>query len=151
VPELVFWESRAKEIEDLTGICNYLGTFTGAFALEPSDYTELVNSAMGLDLTEEEFMLIGRRGINLEKAFNTLHTDFNRKDDYPPRRYMEEPIKSGPRAGYKCDKEEWDKMLDRFYELHDWDTTTGWQTRRCLVELDMEDIANKLERAGRLK
>ncbi|MBU2535648.1 MAG: hypothetical protein KKD83_05740 [Chloroflexi bacterium] len=151
VPELVFWESRAKEIEDITGICNYLGTFTGAFALEPSDYTELVNSAMGIDLTEEEFMLIGRRGINLEKAFNTIHTDFNRKDDYPPRRYMEEPIKSGPRAGYKCDNEEWDKMLDRFYELHDWDRKTGWQTRRCLVELGMEDVADQLQKAGRLK
>ena len=151
VPELVFWESRAKEIEDITGICNYLGTFTGAFALEPSDYTELVNSAMGIDLTEEEFMLIGRRGINLEKAFNTIHTDFHRKDDYPPRRYMEEPIKSGPRAGYKCDKKEWDKMLDRFYELHDWDRKTGWQTRRCLVELGMEDIADQLQKARRLK
>jgi aldehyde:ferredoxin oxidoreductase len=40
VPELVFWESRAKEIEDITGICNYLGTFTGAFALEPSIHVD---------------------------------------------------------------------------------------------------------------
>ena len=64
---------------------------------------------------------------------------------------MEEPVKSGPRAGYKCDKEEWDKMLDRFYELHGWDRRTGWQTRRCLVELGMEDVADQLQKVGRLK
>lgn len=151
VPEVVFWESRAKEIEDITGICNYVGTYTGAFALEPSDYAELVSSAMGIDLTEEELMLIGRRGINLEKAFNTLHTDFDRKDDYPPPRYIEEPVSSGPYAGYKCDKEEWDKMLDKLYELHGWDKRTGWQTRQCLVELGMEAVAEKLEKVGRLK
>lgn len=36
----------------------------------------LINAGMGIDLTEEELMnhyaVIGR---NLEKAFNTLHTD----------------------------------------------------------------------------
>jgi len=150
VPEAVFWEACAKEIEDITGICSYLGTYTGAFALEPFDYTQLINSAMGLNLIEDELMLIGRRGINLEKAFNTLHTDFDRKDDYPPTRYMEEPISSGPRAGFKCDREEWDKMLDRFYELHGWDKRTGLQTRSGLVKLGMEDIADRLEKAGRL-
>jgi len=150
VPEVVFWEAQAKEIEDMAGICNYLGTFTGAFALEPSDYTELITSAMGIDLTEEELMLMGRRGINLEKAFNTLHADFERKDDYPPRRYMEEPISSGPRMGFKCDRENWDQMLDRFYELHGWDKRTGLQTRQCLMELDMEDVARRLEKVGKL-
>jgi aldehyde:ferredoxin oxidoreductase len=52
---------------------------------------------MGLDLTEEELMnhyaVIGR---NLEKAFNTLHTDMSRKDDLPPKRFREEEVKSGP-------------------------------------------------------
>ena len=95
-------------------------------------------------------MLIGRRSYNLEKAFNTIHTNFDRKDDYPPRRYVEEPVKSGPYAGYKCDKEEWDKMLDKLYELHGWEKRRGLQTRRCLMELDMEDFAQKLENVGKL-
>jgi len=149
-PEAVFWEVRTKEVEDMTGICIFVGSFLGAPTLEPSDYAELVSSAMGIDLTEEELMLIGRRAANLEKAFNTIHTDFNREDDYPPRRYIEEPIKSGPYAGYKCDKEKFDEMLDRFYELHGWDKETGLQTSKCLMELDMEDVAKKLEKAGKL-
>lgn len=150
-PQAVFWQAQVKEIEDMTGVCVYMGSFLGAHALELSDYAELTSSATGIDLTEEEFMLVGRRSYNLEKAFNTIHANFGREDDYPPRRYMEEPVKSGPYAGHKCDKEKWDEMLDMFYELHGWDKTTGLQTRKCLTELGMEDVADQLQKVGRLK
>ena len=134
----------------MTGICVYMGPFSGIDSLGLEDYTNLVNSAMGLDLTEEEFMLIGRRSYNLEKAFNTIHTDFDRNDDYPPARYMEEPVKSGPYAGYRCHREQWGKMLNEFYELQGWDKETSLQTRRGLVELGMEDVVEKLEKVGKL-
>ena len=150
IPEVVFWQLRVQEIENMAGLCVYMGSFGGTHALEPSDYTELINAAMGVDLTEEELMLIGQRSYNLEKAFNSIHASFDRKDDYPPRRYMEEPVKSGPYAGYKCDKDKWDEMLDRFYELHGWDKETGWQTSKCLRELGMEDVAEKLKKVGKL-
>ena len=149
-PEADFWQARTKEIEDMTGICVFVGTWFGVHALEVSDYAELISSAMGIDSTEEDLMLLARQAINLEKAFNTIHTDFDRKDDYPPLRYMEEPVKSGPFAGYKADKEKWDEMLDRYYELHGWDKRTSLQTAKCLTELGMEDIAEKLEKAGKL-
>jgi len=151
IPDVVFWQAQTKEIEDMTGICVYVGTWGGVHALEVSDYAALVSSAMGIELTEEDLMLIARQSINLEKAFNTIHTGFERKDDYPPRRYMEEPVKSGPYAGYRCDKDNWDEMLDRYYELHGWDKETAWQTGKCLTELDMEDIAGLLQKIGRLK
>jgi aldehyde:ferredoxin oxidoreductase len=151
IPEAVFWQAQTKELEDLAGFCIFVGTWSGAHALEVSDYAELISSAMGIEVTEEELMMVGRRGINLEKAFNTIHAGFDRKDDYPPRRYMEEPIRSGPYAGVKCDKDEWDQMLDRFYELNGWDKATGLQTHTCLTDLGMEDIAEKIEKAGRLK
>ena len=146
----VVWQGTVKEIEDMIGICVFVGTWSGAYALEPSDYAELTSAAMGIDLTEEEFMTIGKRGRNLEKAFNTLHTDFDRKDDYPPLRFMEEPVKSGPYKGFRCEKEGWDEMLNEFYSLHGWDQETSLQTERCLMELEMEDVARKLDRAGKL-
>jgi aldehyde:ferredoxin oxidoreductase len=149
-PKYVVWQSLTKEMEDILGICVYVGTWSGAYALEPSDYVALTNGALGTELTEEELFLIARRSYNLEKAFNTLHTDFDRKDDYPPRRFMEEPVKSGPYKGYRCEKKNWDKMLDQFYELQGWDKKTGLQTREILVELGMEDVAQKLEKTGRL-
>jgi aldehyde:ferredoxin oxidoreductase len=149
-PEAVFWQLRAKEIEDITGLCNYMGSYSGARALEPGDYTNLTNAALGTKISEEEFMLLGQKAYNLEKAFNTIHAGFGRQDDYPPRRYMEEPIDSGPFAGFKCDRDKWDEMLDRFYQLLGWDIKTSWQTRSGLESLGLKDIADRLERAGRL-
>lgn len=146
----VYWQGLTKEIEDLTGICVYVGTWSGAHALEVSDYVALVNSAMGLNISEEDLMRIGKQSRNLEKAFNTLHTNMGRKDDLPPRRYMDEPVKSGPYKGYGCGRKRWEELLDEFYELHSWDKETGLQTRSCLTELSMHDIAERLDEAGRL-
>ncbi|NIN00036.1 MAG: hypothetical protein GTO24_18780 [candidate division Zixibacteria bacterium] len=148
--EYIVWQALTKEMEDMLGICVYVGTWSGAYALEPSDYLALVNSALGIDLTEEELFTIARRSYNLEKAFNTLHTDFDRKDDYPPKRFMGEPVKSGPYKGHRCEKENWDRMLDEFYALQGWDRKTGLQTRTCLTGLGMEPVARRLEEAGRL-
>jgi aldehyde:ferredoxin oxidoreductase len=144
------WQSLTKEIEDMLGICSLLGTWSGVYALEPSDYVTLVNSALGLTLTEDDLFRMARRSYNLEKAFNTLHTDFNRKDDYPPRRFIEEPIISGPYKGVCCDKNKWDTMLDEFYELHGWDKETGLQTRTSLHTLGLDNVARKIQAAGKL-
>lgn len=149
-PQYVVWQSLTKEMEDMLGICVYVGTWSGAYALEPIDYVNLTNSVMGINLTEQALFLIARRSYNLEKAFNTLHTNFHRKDDYPPERFMEEPVKSGPYKEYRCERENWDKMLDQFYELHGWDKETGLQTRTSLLKLGMENVAQKLEEIGRL-
>ncbi len=149
-PKYVVWQSLTKEMEDMLGICVYVGTWSGAYALEPSDYVALTNAALGTELTEEELFLIARRSYNLEKAFNSLHTRFDRKDDYPPGRFMEEPVQTGPYEGYRCEKENWDRMLDEFYELHGWDKETGLQTRKSLIELGMNNVAEKLKKAGRI-
>jgi aldehyde:ferredoxin oxidoreductase len=48
-------------------------------------------------------------------AFNTLHAGFSREDDSPPRRFFEEPIRTGVRAGAILNRREWDEMLDEYY------------------------------------
>ena len=146
----VTWQGITKEIEDLTGICIYVGTWSGAHALEVSDYAALLNSVMGLDLSEEELMHLGRQSRALEKAFNSLHTDMGREDDLPPQRYREEPVKSGPFKGYRCEPDQWGRMLDDFYEIQGWDRATGLQRRSTLDSLGMADVAERLARAGKL-
>jgi aldehyde:ferredoxin oxidoreductase len=146
----VYWQGLTKELEDMMGLCIFLGTWSGVHAFEVSDYVALTNSAMGLNLSEEELMRIAKQSRNLEKAFNTLHTNLSRQDDYPPKRYMGEAVKSGPYKGHRCEKERWDEMLDEFYEYQGWDKETSLQTLRGLKKLGMEDIAEKLEKAGKL-
>ena len=147
----VVWQGKTKELEDNLGICNYVGTWSGANFLTITNFAELINTGMGLNLTEEELMdhyaVIGR---NLEKAFNALHTNMSREDDLPPKRFREEEVKSGPYKGFKIDENKYNEMLDEFYELSGWDKKTGMQTRTGLEKLGLEDIAEKLAEQNRL-
>ena len=147
----VVWQGKTKELEDNLGICNYVGTWSGANFLTITDFAELINAGMGLHLTEEALMdhyaLIGR---NLEKAFNALHTDISREDDIPPKRFREERVKSGPYKGFKIDENKYNEMLDEFYELWEWDKKTGMQTRTGLEKLGLKNIAKKLAKHGKL-
>jgi aldehyde:ferredoxin oxidoreductase len=102
-------------------------------------------------MSADELLWRGQRGYNLEKAFNTIHTDWERAANYPPARFFEEPITKGPYAGRACDRAEWDRMLDRFYELHGWDVATSLQTRETLTGLALEDVAEMIAATGKLK
>ena len=147
----VVWQGKTKELEDNLGICSFVGTFSGANFLTISDFAKLINSGMGLNLNEEELMehyaVIGR---NLEKAFNTLHTNLSREDDMPPKRFQEEEVKTGPYKGFKIEKNKYNEMLDEFYELWGWDKKTGMQTRTGLKKLGLKDIAKKLAKQGKI-
>ena len=147
----VVWQGKTKELEDNLGICNYVGTWSGANFLTITNFAELINAGMGLNLTEEELMdhyaVIGR---NFEKAFNALHTNMSREDDLPPKRFREEEVKSGPYKGFKIEENKYNEMLDEFYELWGWDKKTGMQTRTGLEKLGLGDIAEKLAKQNKL-
>lgn len=150
-PKICYWQGRSKELEDNFGICNYAGTWSGANYQTIENFASYANSALGLDVTPEELMeYYAPIGRNLEKAFNTLHTDMDRKDDMPPLRFQQEGIKSGPHAGMKAETDGYNKMLDMFYELWDWDVETGLQTRTCLEKLGLHEVADKLASVGKL-
>jgi len=109
IPEAVFWQAQVKEIEDMTGICVYMGSLLGAHALEPLDYAELISSAMGIDMKVDELMLRGRRSYNLEKAFNTIHTNFTRKDDL--RRHLTQSTRTLRERMTILPKDTWKSLL----------------------------------------
>lgn len=48
------------------------------------------------------------------------------------------------------DKDKFEALKDRYYKLRGWDVNTGRPTRAKLEELDLKDVANKLESAGKL-
>jgi aldehyde:ferredoxin oxidoreductase len=145
----VVWQAKTKELEDNLGICNYIGTWSGAHFLTLENFAELVRTAMGLPVTEEDLMdhyaVIGR---NLEKAFNALHTNLSREDDLPPQRFRREEVKTGSYKGFKADEDQYNAMLDEFYELWGWDQKSGMQTRESLEKVGLKDVADKLAGKG---
>lgn len=147
----VYWQGKTKEIEDNLGICNYVGTWSGANFMDISDFVDLINTGMGLKVSEKDLMdYYAPIGRNLEKAFNSLHTNLLREDDMPPLRFMEEEVKTGPYKGSKVDKDSYNRMLDEFYHLWEWDEQTGLQTRSGLLKLGLDEIAELLSRKKKL-
>jgi aldehyde:ferredoxin oxidoreductase len=145
------WQGKTKELEDNLGICVYVGTWSGAHSLSPANFTELINAGMGFDLTEGELMdhyaVIGRY---LEKAFNELFTEFGAEDDMPPERFQKEPVRSGPHAGRVADPEHYAAMRAEHYGLWGMHPATGRIRRKELVRMGLEDLADRLEEAGKL-
>jgi aldehyde:ferredoxin oxidoreductase len=151
-PRLVQYFEEQMAILNALGICMYTGgQWLGSTLASLKDLAELYSAATGWETSEEDFKKSGERMLNVEKAFNTLHAGLSRKDDYPVDRLFREPLVDGPSKGFLLDREKWGRMLDEYYELHDWDKETGLQTRRCLEDLDLDKVADDLEKAGRLK
>ena len=93
---------------------------------------------------------MGERIINLEKAFNVLACGFGKEDDFPPRRMMEEEIRSGPFQGERLDRETWERLLEDYYGARGWDPRTGWPTERSLKKLGLDEVVKKLSLEGKL-
>jgi aldehyde:ferredoxin oxidoreductase len=144
VPEGVFQMQQQKAVQDILGICSY------TYGQTIEDWASFASSLTGRDLSVKKLMKIGLQVHNLEKAFNTFHAGFTRKDDYPCDRYYNEPVKSGPYKGERIHHEIWEKMLDKHYKIHGWDEKTGRQTKNGLNEIGLADVAEKLEKAGKI-
>ena len=93
-------------------------------------------------ITGADGLHVGERINNLERAFN-IRAGLTRKDDNLPERMLKEPLPDGPAKGQVVDLE---PMIDRYYEVRGWDKVTGIPTRDKLLELELTDVANDLER-----
>ena len=148
--KIVAYYERFHAVLDSLGICYNTTNWMEPGLPGPEDYAEAFSAASGLEISSEDLMKIGEQIHNIGKAFNILHAGFTRKDDYPPKRLLEEPVRSGPFKGARLSQEEWDKMLDEYYELHNWNKETSWCTRKGLENLGLNDVASLLKTAGKL-
>lgn len=149
VPELVRYFEREQELINSLGLCMFVGTWIDPNSMGIPELAEIYSAATGWETTEEEAIRIADRILNLEKAFNIIHAGLGRADDLPPERCLKEPIKSGRFAGFRLSEEKWNRMLSHYYEIHGWDRETGLPTRESLEALDLEDVADDLEREGK--
>ncbi len=122
--------------QDLTAVIDAAGLclFT-TFGLVGDDYRDLLNAALGWDLTTEDYMKIGERIWNAERLFN-LKAGLNpREEDTLPKRLTEEPMPEGPNKGHVVRLKE---MLPRYYELRGWNAD-GTIPKEKLKELELDE------------
>jgi aldehyde:ferredoxin oxidoreductase len=103
---------------DMIGICKWLIPWMGTYRLDSQ--VRLFSLATGVDKTETDLLLDAQRVITLERAFNVMR-GMRRKDDTLPNRFFEEPVSSGRYKGERLPRAKFNKMLDEYYALLDYD------------------------------
>jgi aldehyde:ferredoxin oxidoreductase len=80
------------------------------------EFAKQVENVTGLRFTAEALQQCGLNITGLERMIN-YGLGVRRADDTLPRRWFEEEIQWGAYKGEKIDRDEFDKLLTRFYEL----------------------------------
>ena len=80
------------------------------FALSTQNMLDFLKTVNGIEVSPEDADKAGRRVIVLERLYN-YREGFRRKDDYLPKRFLQEPL-AGPSQGATVNLE---PMLDDYY------------------------------------
>jgi aldehyde:ferredoxin oxidoreductase len=105
---------------DAVGICKFVcHGFNSPKLLKYEHFSELLDKAFGAKFSKDDLKNIGRRIVDLERAFINRE-GIRRCDDTLPWRYFEEPLPDGLAKGHCVDREEFDKMIDRYYRFRGW-------------------------------
>jgi aldehyde:ferredoxin oxidoreductase len=142
--DLVVYYERLHAVVNSLGVCLFISDWEDPQLLGLEDFATLLTHASGHECEVHDLKTIGERIISVEKAFNTLHAGFTREDDYPPDRFFNEPVTSGPLQGEVLHRAAWDTMLDRYYALHGWDIASGLPKEEALIQVGLSDIYETL-------
>jgi aldehyde:ferredoxin oxidoreductase len=135
-----------QDVRTATCDCPTMCVFLLDMAMAPratESTAAFMEAVTGLAFTPEEVTQVGERINNLARAFN-VREGFKRADDTLPERLMTEPLQSGASKGQLISKKDLDTMLDEYYTVREWDLNTGIPTRKKLVELNLEYVADEI-------
>ena len=102
---------------------------------------QAVNAATGWNMDFQEAMVVGRRAVNLARAFN-LRNGIGAELDNPSAKYSSTPL-DGPAAG-KDIFSRWPEMLNNYYKLMGWDEKTGKPLPQTLRSLGLDSVIPQL-------
>jgi len=139
--KMVAWSENWITVGNLMGLCIFAWYRSRSFPMLIKRGLDLVNevyvATTGLPMTSEGLFRCGERVYNVEKLFN-LREGFGRESDYPPQRFFEEAMPDGPGKGSKLNRDDYDRLLDEYYEARGWDKVSGHPTPRKLRQLGLD-------------
>lgn len=143
--ELVSWHQKYKGIIDSIGICALVSMWNDLSLYNLETISDFLNDITGVVISPSDLLTIGSKIYNLERAFNLLHAGFTREDDYPPSRLINVPIKKGKYKGERLEINQWNKLLDKYYTIQEWDVKNGIPTKEVLKKLGLEFVIEALK------
>jgi aldehyde:ferredoxin oxidoreductase len=109
-----------RPLFDMVGCCRLQWV---ELELKLEYYPNFMSIATGMDFTMDELLKASERVWTLNRMFLIREHEktFGRQFDYPPARWYEETVTTGPTKGSVISKENVDKMLDEYYQMRGWD------------------------------
>ncbi len=133
--EIVDWMEMLHNIDDALGICAGMGSFCLKPPYHVHNYPKLISAATGMDVDKNDVKKMVNRSRNLHRAYNNMR-GLRRKDELPPADHWKHRFP---------DLEE--TLMMKYYKYKGWNTE-GIPTRDRLHELDLDYVADDLEKRG---
>jgi len=129
-------EGKPKMVKSIQDMVNAIFSLVSCrfheFVADPEIYPKYLKASVGMDIDMDEFRRTGERIWNLERMFN-VGAGFSRLDDKLPGRCFE-PIQGKNSENAVMTHEQFDTMLDEYYEIRGWDVN-GIPREETLREL----------------
>jgi aldehyde:ferredoxin oxidoreductase len=100
---------------------------------------DIFEAATGWEVNAQDLITVGERVLNLQRMFN-MREGLTREDDHLPERVAGQPASGFYENEAKCAINDFDSMLDEYYEARDWDLKTGIPSKEKLKQLGLENI-----------
>jgi aldehyde:ferredoxin oxidoreductase len=110
----------------------------------PQDMADLLAATTGWDVTVDDIQAIGRRRLNLMRAFNARE-GLTRDQDTLPKKLFKKALKGGRSEGIILDEAELAAGMDMYFTQAGWDIATGTPTRATLEDTGLAWVADELE------
>ncbi len=107
--------------------------------------SEVIEVVTGMKMTASQVRDAGTRINTIERAFN-IREGLRRKDDYLPRRFIEEELPSGASSGTVI---KMDAMLDEYYTERGWNRESGIPLEHTLLDLGLEKVSADMKKYNR--
>ena len=115
--DLVIYHQHLRSLFDVFGVCRLPWIELG---FHEDFYADIYSAVTGKEFRLDDLLQVSQKIYNMTRAIN-VKLGASRGDDYPPDRTFDTPIHSGPLAGKVCDRNEYESMLDLYYQKRGWD------------------------------
>lgn len=135
VPKGLSKGAPKSQFNDTLGVCMFL------LGARLQIITDTLSAATGWDFTPEEALEVGRRIVNLQRAFNVRHGLSPEQDIISPR-LAQAPV-DGPAKGVSI-APSYDQMVRDYYKHMGWDEETSKPLPETLEKLGLSYVAQEL-------
>ncbi len=129
---------------DTIGICQFVYGPGGWQLFGPQEIADLLTATTGWETTIDDMQEIGRRRLNMMRAYNARE-GLNRDNDTLPKKLFKKALKGGRSDGIIMEEAELAAGLDMYFEQAGWNVASGVPTRATLEDVGLGWVADELK------